>query len=102
VFVTFFNNVTGLAGLSQLSNTFVDNPEKVYSVGQVIKCHVLTCDAQKKRISLSFLVSTSPHLQTCINQLALTPHNARTEKAKAGGSRTRGLQLERTQSGKRT
>lgn len=57
MFVTFFNGVTGLVGLSQLSNTFVDNPEKVYTVGQVVKCHVLTCDAQKKRISLSFLVS---------------------------------------------
>lgn len=55
VFVTFFNGVTGLVGLSQLSNNFVDNPEKVYTAGQVVKCHVLTCDAQKKRISLSFL-----------------------------------------------
>lgn len=60
VFVTFFNGVTGLVGLTQLSNSFIARPETVFSVGQVVKCRVLTSDPEKKRITLSFLVNV-PH-----------------------------------------
>jgi ribosomal protein S1 len=79
VFVTFFNGVTGLVGLSQLSNNFVDNPEKVYTAGQVVKCHVLTCDAQKKRISLSFLVPFAVTL-TRVLAVAHSPIHAHAQK----------------------
>lgn len=65
VFVTFFNGVTGLVGRDQLSNSFIARPEEVYSVGQVVKCRVLTCDAVQKRISLSFLVLDGPRFFPC-------------------------------------
>ena len=43
----------GLVHISELSDTFVDDPAKVVSVGEVIKARVLDVDMKRRRISLS-------------------------------------------------
>jgi len=43
----------GLVHISQLADRFVDDPNKVVKVGQVVKVQVLEIDEKLKRISLS-------------------------------------------------
>jgi protein Tex len=43
----------GLVHISQLSDTFVDDPNKVVKVGQKVWVHVTEVDAKRKRIALS-------------------------------------------------
>jgi uncharacterized protein len=43
----------GLIHISQLADRFVDDPNKVVKVGQVVKVQVLEIDEKLKRISLS-------------------------------------------------
>ncbi len=43
----------GLVHISELSNTFVQDPSDVVSVGDIIRVKVLEVDVQRKRISLS-------------------------------------------------
>ncbi len=43
----------GLVHISQLADRFIDNPNKVVKVGQVVKVQVLEIDEKLKRISLS-------------------------------------------------
>ncbi|MEA5503131.1 Tex family protein [Halotia wernerae UHCC 0503] len=43
----------GLVHISQLSNRFVDDPQKVIKVGQVVKVKVLEVNEKLKRVSLS-------------------------------------------------
>lgn len=43
----------GLIHISQLSNTFVKDPNEIVSVGNVVKVKVLEVDANRKRISLT-------------------------------------------------
>ncbi len=43
----------GLVHISQLSDEFVDDPNKVVKVGQQVWVHVTECDVQRKRIALS-------------------------------------------------
>ena len=43
----------GLIHISQLSNTFVKDPNEIVSVGNVVKVKVLEVDAARKRISLT-------------------------------------------------
>ncbi len=46
----------GLVHISQLSNTFVSDPNQVVKVGQVVKVRILEVNAQLKRISLSMKI----------------------------------------------
>jgi uncharacterized protein len=43
----------GLVHISQLADRFIDDPNKVVKVGQVVKVRVLEVDEKLKRISLS-------------------------------------------------
>lgn len=50
----------GLVHVSQLSNTFVDDPHKVVRSGQIVKVKVLEIDEQRKRISLTMKLEDAP------------------------------------------
>ncbi|MEJ5997010.1 Tex family protein [Corynebacterium sp. H130] len=50
----------GLVHVSQLSNTFVDDPHKVVRSGQIVKVKVLEVDEQRKRISLTMKLEDAP------------------------------------------
>jgi uncharacterized protein len=43
----------GLVHVSQLSDSFVKDPQKAVSVGQIVTVRVLEADPARKRISLS-------------------------------------------------
>ena len=43
----------GLVHISQLANTFVEDPSEILSVGDIVKVKVLEVDVERKRISLS-------------------------------------------------
>lgn len=43
----------GLVHISQLSDTFVDDPNTIVKVGQKVWVHVTECDVKRKRIALS-------------------------------------------------
>ena len=43
----------GLVHISQLSDTFVDDPNQIVKVGQKVRVHVTECDVKRKRIALS-------------------------------------------------
>lgn len=49
----------GLVHISQLSDTFVSDPNQVVKVGQVVKVRVLEVNAQLKRVSLSMKIGGS-------------------------------------------
>ncbi len=50
----------GLVHISQLANTFVDDPNKVVKVGQIVKVKVLEVDVQRKRIQLTMRLEDTP------------------------------------------
>lgn len=50
----------GLVHVSQLSNSFVDDPHKVVRSGQIVKVKVLEVDEQRKRISLTMKLEDAP------------------------------------------
>ncbi|QGU02299.1 hypothetical protein CKALI_07185 [Corynebacterium kalinowskii] len=50
----------GLVHVSQLANTFVDDPHKVVRSGQIVKVKVLEVDEQRKRISLTMRLEEEP------------------------------------------
>lgn len=49
----------GLVHISQLSDTFVSDPNQVVKVGQVVKVRVLEVNAQLKRVSLTMKIGSS-------------------------------------------
>jgi protein Tex len=49
----------GLVHISQLSDTFVSDPNQIVKVGQVVKVRVLEVNAQLKRVSLSMKAGVS-------------------------------------------
>ncbi|KAH7476596.1 rRNA biogenesis protein RRP5 [Phytophthora ramorum] len=54
VIVTFYNNVYGLVPMAVLQQAGIENLEEAYVLGQVVKTRVTRCDANKKRLMLSF------------------------------------------------
>ena len=50
----------GLVHISELSDTFVNDPAKVVSVGEVIKPRVIDVDVKRRRISLSLKSEAAP------------------------------------------
>ncbi|XP_039271542.2 protein RRP5 homolog [Styela clava] len=60
VFVNFYNNVHGIVRNSELSAELVEDPEKIFFVGQVMKCRLLSCDLEAERASFSFILRPKP------------------------------------------
>ncbi|XP_015771536.1 PREDICTED: protein RRP5 homolog [Acropora digitifera] len=56
-FVTFYNDVVGLAHVSELGVPPNTELQTAFYIGQVVLCHVIGCNVEKSRISLSFLVN---------------------------------------------
>lgn len=52
--VAFFNNVKGWVPKAHLSTEQIPYPDKVFYIGQVVKCQVVTCIAAEERLVLSF------------------------------------------------
>nr|CAB3264721.1 protein RRP5 homolog [Phallusia mammillata] len=59
--VKMFNNVTGLVPRRELSADDVEFPEKTFFVGQVMKCRVISCEADAQRLLLSFCLKPKQH-----------------------------------------
>ncbi|XP_044173478.1 protein RRP5 homolog [Acropora millepora] len=59
-FVTFYNDVVGLAHVSELGVPPNTELQTAFYIGQVVLCHVIGCNVEKSRISLSFLSSSKP------------------------------------------
>ena len=53
VFVKIDDEYSGLIHISEISNKFVNNLEKLYMVGDVIEAKVISVDESKKQVSLS-------------------------------------------------
>lgn len=59
--VGFYNNVKGIVPLHELTTSKVDNPLSLFKPGQVMKCRVVTSDAENEKLVLSFNAkSTKP------------------------------------------
>jgi uncharacterized protein len=69
----------GLVHISQLSDTFVDDPNKIVKVGQKVWVNVTEVDAKRKRIALSMkgegIVNTSHKSQTVSNEPEYNPND---------------------------
>lgn len=57
--VAFLNNVKGKVSLNELATTYVSDPTKMFRVGQVVSCRVISADAAKERLRLSFNLAKS-------------------------------------------
>ncbi len=53
VFCKCPNNYTGLIHISNISNSFVNNVEDYFSIGEVIKVEIISIDNDNKKLSLS-------------------------------------------------
>ncbi|XP_050397844.1 protein RRP5 homolog [Patella vulgata] len=54
VLVAFYNNIKGWVPLSELSEEKIEQPEKVFYLGQVVRCRVKNYDEETNKIVLSF------------------------------------------------
>lgn len=54
VLVAFYNNFKGWVPKRELSEENIPYPEKVFILGQVVKCRVMNWDEQANRLTLSF------------------------------------------------
>lgn len=52
--VHFYDNVHALVPLSELSDEYVKNPSDMFSVGQAMKCRILSVDAANEKMRASF------------------------------------------------
>ena len=59
VFVDIGSETEGLVHISEMSNSFVDNPREIVSVGETIEVRIKEVDRQRERISLSMSGLTS-------------------------------------------
>lgn len=53
VFCKCSNNYTGLIHISNISNSFINNVEDYFSIGEVIKVEIISIDNDNKKLSLS-------------------------------------------------
>ena len=53
IFVKLENEFSGLIHISEISNKFVNNIEKLYILGDVIEAKVMEIDEEKKQVKLS-------------------------------------------------
>ncbi|XP_052773378.1 protein RRP5 homolog [Mya arenaria] len=56
VFVTFYNHVQGLVPRPLLSSEPIPYPEKVFYVGQVVRCKVISVQQAEGKLKLSFVL----------------------------------------------
>ncbi|XP_060066718.1 protein RRP5 homolog [Ylistrum balloti] len=54
VLVAFYNNIKGWVPRRELSEEDIPFPEKVFYMGQVVKCRVLNWDEESSRLTISF------------------------------------------------
>ncbi|XP_067935135.1 protein RRP5 homolog [Watersipora subatra] len=54
--VSFYNNVVGFVHSSQLAKEEIEKPADVFYVGQSVTCRVLSCDPQRDKLALSFVL----------------------------------------------
>lgn len=55
--VLFFNGVKGWISSREFSTEIIDYPEKVFHIGQVIKCCVLSCFPEQQTLKLSLKIA---------------------------------------------
>jgi uncharacterized protein len=72
----------GLVHISQLSNSFVNDPHQVVKVGQIVKVKVLEVDLQRKRVQLTMRLEDMSPKEKSMPKKA-TPLTAKT--AEQGG-----------------
>ncbi|KAJ3251091.1 rRNA biogenesis protein rrp5 [Boothiomyces macroporosus] len=62
--VSFFNDVKALAPIAELSHTRIESVSDNFTVGQSIKCQVLTVNPKEKKLRVTFKTSKiqNPHL----------------------------------------
>lgn len=70
----------GLVHISELSETFINDPQKVVSPGDQVKVKVKAVDAEKKQISLTMKLSETPS----------SPRPQKTDRPRPTGDRTAG------------
>jgi len=58
VLVQLWGDLRGWVPKSQLSTESIEYPEKLFWLGQAVKCRVIDCDKQRDRISLSLVLNT--------------------------------------------
>ncbi|KAL9983734.1 hypothetical protein ACROYT_G005955 [Oculina patagonica] len=58
--VTFYNNVKGLVPRSELGIPADSDPRTAFYIGQVMVCHVLSCQPDQAKCRLSFKTSSRP------------------------------------------
>tara|TARA_B100000749_G_scaffold280897_1_gene280773 strand:+ start:44685 stop:47069 length:2385 start_codon:yes stop_codon:yes gene_type:complete len=83
----------GLVHISELSNSFIDDPKKVVSPGDQVQVKVLGVDVEKKQISLSLLVDgKQPQTQRPGNKKSARPGSGKGKKGQTGakGKRPQG------------
>nr|XP_058962333.1 protein RRP5 homolog [Pocillopora verrucosa] len=59
-FVLFYNNVKGLVPLRELGIPADTDPRSAFYLGQVVLCHVLSCEPDQMRLRLSLKKSSRP------------------------------------------
>ncbi|RMX61399.1 hypothetical protein pdam_00018294 [Pocillopora damicornis] len=59
-FVLFYNNVKGLVPLRELGIPADTDPRSAFYLGQVVLCHVLSCEPDQMRLRLSLQKSSRP------------------------------------------
>ncbi|ESO96310.1 hypothetical protein LOTGIDRAFT_239331 [Lottia gigantea] len=58
VLVAFYNNVKGWVPISELTEERIEHPDKVFYIGQVVRCRVINYDEESKKIILSLKKGT--------------------------------------------
>jgi rRNA biogenesis protein RRP5 len=53
--IEFFNGVKGFIPLRYLSTYRIENPEKVFKIGQIIRCTVVSTDIENERMTCSLI-----------------------------------------------
>ena len=62
IIVTFYGNVHGIVPTAMLRKQGIMTPKEAreaYSLGQIVKCRIVSTDMQRERMTLSFRVSSS-------------------------------------------
>ncbi|POM78018.1 RRNA biogenesis protein rrp5, partial [Phytophthora palmivora] len=72
VIVTFYNSVYGLVPMAVLQQAGIENLEEAYVIGQVVKARVTRCDANKKRLMISFDTTSN----SMVNKPTAAPETA--------------------------
>lgn len=58
--IRFFGDAKGLATVGELSDDFVDRPQELYFVGQVVRARILKVDQEKGELLVSLRKKTGP------------------------------------------